>query len=62
MQKGWSFDKKDWSKLPNFLLESQWKLAKFNTQEVNLIPSKPGIYMFSTSIPLNVKNRLQDIK
>ena len=62
MQKGWSFQKNDWEKIPQSLLSATWKQAKFNSQEVNLVPSSPGIYMFVTSIPLSTSNRLKEIK
>ena len=62
MQKGWSFQKDDWDKLPKALLSASWKQAKFNSQEEKLIPATPGIYMFVTSIPLPASNRLKDIK
>ena len=51
MNKGWSFNKNDWEKLPSQIRNSNWKKIKFTSSEVGLVKSRPGVYMFVASVP-----------
>ena len=54
--KGWSANKDVWGDIPNEINKGRWKKFKATKNSLNLVPEKPGIYMFCASHSLNSIN------
>jgi len=50
---GWATNKDPWGLVSDEITNGSWKKFKANRNSANLIPSKPGIYMFCASQALD---------